>query len=106
MRVLNINPIKNRIILKNHKTITVEKDKIEKLKFKSRLIHPLELKLLKVENIKSRKMIMKSKKKFTKIFKIVETDLVIWTAVTTVIKKIQVLVHMQQEEAQDCIIEK
>lgn len=49
---------------------------------------------------------MRRKKKSIKTFKTVETDLVIWTVVMTVIKKIQVLVHMQQEEAQDCIIEK
>lgn len=49
---------------------------------------------------------MRRKKKSIKTFKTVETNLVTWTVVMTVMKKIQVLVHMQQEEAQDCIIEK
>ena len=72
---------------------------------KNRLFHLQETRFQKVENMKNKLMIMKNRKKFIEIYRIVETDLVIWIAAMTVIRKIQDQVYMRQEEALDCNIE-
>ena len=72
---------------------------------KNRLFHLQEMRVQKVENLKNKLMIMKNRKKFIEIYRIVETDLVIWIAAMTVMRKIQDQVCMRQEEALDCNIE-
>ena len=78
---------------------------IKDLNLKDRLIHLLEYRHQETKSMKNKLMIMKNRKKFIEIFRIVETDPVIQTVAMTVMKKIQDLVYMRQEEAQDCNIE-
>ena len=104
-KILKVSLFKNKKFLKNHRQITEIKNMKKDPNLKNRLIHLLESSLQEVESMRNKLMIMKNRKKFIEIYRIVGIDLVIWIVAMTVMKKIQDQVYMRQEEALDCNIE-